>query len=134
MTIAFVQDKEKSYKSTASKVYPLGPKDCKVINKAFDKLNEQGRMSWSYQLTPFSLPCFVIWRCMLDRSQKGRAVVDIRTLNKITLPDTYPMLLQEIILAAILGCSYISTIDAASFFYQWEVKKEHRHWPTVVLH
>ncbi len=45
MTIPLVQDWEMSYKSTANKVYPLGPKDREVIDKTFDKLHEQGRMS-----------------------------------------------------------------------------------------
>jgi hypothetical protein len=134
MQIPLIENWEKVYKPAANKVYPLGPKDRKVLDDTFDKLHEQGRMAWSNESTPFGFPCFVIWRNMPDGTRKGRAVVDIWSLNQITVPDSYPMPVQEDILAAIRVSTHISTIDAASFFYQWRVKKEHRHRVAVISH
>ena len=45
-------------------------------------------------------------------------VIDIRTLNRIAMPDTYPVPLQPEILALLRNALHISTVDAASFFYQ----------------
>ena len=52
-----------------------------------------------------------------DGTRKGRAVVDIRGLNTITLPDIYALLLQVELISAVKGCKYITVIDIASFFY-----------------
>ena len=52
-----------------------------------------------------------------DGTRKGRAVVDIRGLNAITLPDIYALPLQVELISAVKGCKYITVIDAASFFY-----------------
>lgn len=61
-------------------------------------------------------------------------VVDIRALNQITMPDAYPVPSQADILAAVQGTTYISTVDCASFFYQWRVKLQDRHKLTVSSH
>ena len=68
----------------APRIYPLGIEDKKVVNKTFDKLHEQGRMSWSTTSTPFSYPVFVVWKTLPSGERKGRAVVDVRSLNQIS--------------------------------------------------
>ena len=90
-------------------------------------------MWWTKSGTPFTYPCFVVWRTV-NGEQKGHVVVDIRALNKITSPDTYPVPSQADILNVIAGSKYITTVDCSSFFYQWRVKKEHRHRLTVASH
>lgn len=60
--------------------------------------------------------------------------MDIRLLNHIVIPDAYPIPTQTDIISAVVGCPFISTIDCASFFYQWPVKKEHQHRLTVASH
>ena len=50
------------------------------------------------------------------------------------MPDTYSVLSQADILAAVQGADYISTVDCASFFYQWRVKPQDRHKLTVSSH
>ena len=90
-------------------------------------------MEWTASSTPFTYPCFVVWRTVSGQ-QKARVVVDIRSLNKITSPDTYPVPLQADILNAIAESKYITTVDCSAFFYQWRVKKEHRHRLTVSSH
>ena len=91
MEIPLVDNWRDMYKAGQARVYQLSSKDRAVVDVAFDKLHEQGRMAWTKKATPFSFPVFVVWRKMLDGSRKGRAVVDIRALNKITLPDAYPV-------------------------------------------
>ncbi|KAI0998999.1 hypothetical protein K3495_g9197 [Podosphaera aphanis] len=133
MEIPLVENWEEKYKPGVAKVYPVGNKDQEVIDTTFDKLHSQGRMEWTQNHTPFTYPCFVVWKDTL-KGPKGRVVVDIRALNKIALPDAYPIPLQSDIISATRGCSFISTIDCASFFYQWWITKEHRHRLTVSSH
>ena len=131
MDIPLVDNWRELYKPGQARVYPLGERDRTIIDKTFDELHEQGRMEWTTSSTPFSFPCFVVWR---EDTKKGRVVVDIRALNKITMPDAYPMPLQAEIIAMIKDATHISTIDAASFFYQWLVTQSHRHRLTVSSH
>ncbi|SLM38909.1 probable transposable element [Lasallia pustulata] len=129
--------------STAAKLshraYPMGPNKRAVIDEEFDKMHEQGRMSWSVEPTPFSFPVFVVWKTVFSGSEKkptkeGRVVVDIRGLNKITTTDAYPIPLQSEIISAVHGSKFISTMDCTGFFHQWPVKEEDRHKLTVVSH
>lgn len=121
------------YNPRQVRVYPLGTKDRQEVDKLFDKLHEQNYMEWTTTSTPFTYPCFVVWRTV-DGQQKARIVVDIRALIKITMPDTYPFPSQSDILNAITGSRYITTVDCSAFFYQWRVKPEHRHRLTVSSH
>lgn len=119
--------------SKPAKVYPVGHRDREVIDATFDKLHEQGKMRWSTQPTPFSYPVFVVWKDT-PNGRKGRVVVDIRELNKITENDTYPLPLQSEIISLLLGYSYLSTIDAVGWFHQFLVARQDRHKFTVVSH
>lgn len=116
------------------RVYALDVKDREIVDTEFDKLHGQCRMTWTMKSTPFSYPVFVVWRTMLDGSKKDRAIVDIRGLNRITEPDIYPLPIQSEIIAAIRDCPFISTLDCASFFYQWPVDPKDRHKLTVISH
>ncbi|SLM41263.1 probable transposable element [Lasallia pustulata] len=106
--------------STAAKlshwVYLMGPNERAVINEEFDKMHEQGRIS---EKKP---------------TKKGRVVVDIRGLKKITTTDAYLIPLQSEIISAVHGSKFISTMDCTGFFHQWPVKEEDRHKLTVVSH
>lgn len=112
---------EPDAKVAPSKVYPVGQTDKDFIDQEFDKLQSQGKLEFTSQPTPFSFPVFVVWRTIQKPDEppvrKGRVVVDIRGLNKVTKLDTYPMPLQADITALVAGCPYISVFDAASFFY-----------------
>ena len=133
MEISLVENWQEIYKAGQARVYPVGVRDKEVIDKAFDKLHEQGRMEWTTTSTPFSFPCFVVWRETVD-GPKGRVVIDIRALNKITVPDAYPVSMQSEILALLRNATHISTVDAAAFFYQWWVQRQHRYRLSVSLH
>ena len=134
MEIPLVESWEALYKPGQARVYPVGHRDKQVIDAEFDKLHDQGRMEWTTAATPFSFPCFVVWKNVPGGDPKGRVVVDIRALNKITMPDAYPVPSQADVLAEIRNSGFISTVDAASFFYQWWVKRHDRHRLTVASH
>jgi len=63
-----------------------------MVDEIFDKLHDQGRMSWSGFIL-FSYPVFVVWKIVQDKDRqtirKGRIIMDIRRLNKIILADVY---------------------------------------------
>lgn len=117
-----------------AKVYPLGAKDREFVDKTFDQPHDLGRLSWTNFLTPFSYPCFVVWKKQADGTRKGPVVVDVRGLNSISLPDAYPLSPQAEIIDAVRNCLFISVIDCTSFFYQWRVHPADRHCLTVVSH
>ena len=99
----------------AHRVYPMGLKEQQLINETFDKMHKDNKMEWSRELTPFSFPVFVAWQTVyIDGKpvRKGRVVVDIRGLNKITIKDAYPLPNMSDIVAAAAGYPYISVIDA----------------------
>ena len=116
-----------------SKVYPLGHRDRQVVDETFDKLQKQGKLRFSTQPTPFSWPCFVVWRDT-PQGRKGRVVIDIRGLNAITEDDGYPLPLQSDIIALVAGYPYISTVDGVAWFHQFNAKKSDRHKLTIVSH
>ena len=83
-------------------------------------MHEQGKMEWTQDLTPYVFPVFVAWRTIYKDGKpirKGRAVVDIRGLNRAAVTDIYPIPLQSDIISSILGYQYISVMDGTDFFY-----------------
>ena len=133
MKIPLINNWQDVYKPANAKVYLLEPRNREVVDAQFDKLHQQGRLKWSTEATPFSYPCFVVWK-EVNGIKKGRVVVDIRTLNKITVPNVYPVPSQSDIINAVQGCRYISVVDYSSFFYQWRVYRVYRHRLAVVSH
>ena len=120
-------------KSKPARVYPVGQRDKDVIDDTFDKLQAQGKLTWSNQPTPFSYPVFIVWRDT-PAGRKGRVIVDIRELNKLTENDTYPLPLQAKVIALVQGHRYITTVDAVGWFHQFKVKVRDRHKLTVISH
>ena len=98
MDIPLIVNWEEKFKAGYVKVYPLGPKDRKIIDTEFNKFHHSGCIDWS-GLTPFTYPCFVVWTIKANGTCKRCTIVDIRSLNKITLPDAYLMPSQANILA-----------------------------------
>ena len=105
---------------------PKRPKDHKIVNTGFDKVHKQGCMKWS-ESTPLTYSCIVGWTTKANNTRKGRTVVDIRLLNRITLPDTYPMPPQANIFAAIQRATHMVTIDCPKSFHQSKVKPEQKN-------
>ncbi len=47
-------------------------------------------MTWAMKATLFAYPVFVVWRVVKGKP-KGRVVIDLRPLNRVTVPDNYPL-------------------------------------------
>ena len=113
--------------------YPCSEEDEKFLDKTLDELHEQGRFEWVHQPTPFGSPVFVAYRTV-NGVRKARMVVDLRALNKATIPDAYPMPLQSDVIKKIRGKTCLSVVDARAFFHQFLVREEHRERFTIVSH
>lgn len=99
------------------KVYPLEVEARALVDKTFDKLQQQGRLVYTQGHTLFSFPVFVIWKPRPHGIRKRQAVVDIRRLNELVVPDAYFLPLQSDIIASVRGCTHLAILDTASFFY-----------------
>jgi hypothetical protein len=115
----------------SSRSYPLSRRDRQLLDEIFDGLHKQGKMVWATRATPFAHPVFVVWR-MVRGAVKGRVVIDLRGLNRVTIPDNYPLPLQSEIIAELRGKLYITAIDATAFFYQFGIHPPHRDRFTLI--
>ena len=132
MRIFLKLDWETKIKNKA-KMYSIEVKDKNVIDTTFDKIHEKKKLKWTFEVTSFNFSCFVVWRESVDQKKK-RVVIDIRSLNSITMFDAYSISLQTDIIQAVSDCQYISVIDCFEFFYQWRIHFDDRHKLTVVIH
>ncbi len=97
-------------------------------------MHKQSCLQYTTNLTLFSFLVFVIYKTNQHGRRKGRAVVNIRKLNELVLPDSYPLPLQSEIIANVQGYTNLAVLDAASFFYQWRLHPDHRFMFTVIIH
>lgn len=132
-------DWQASSAKLGNKVYPLTAEARKLVDEKFDKMHAQGKMSWSKEPSPFAFPVFVVYKTVYVGPEKipqrkGRVVVDIRGLNKITIPDNYPLPLQDDIVTSVQGCVFISVVDCSGQFHLFLVRRDHRQRFNVVSH
>ena len=66
--------------------------------------------------SPWAAPAFIVYR-----NGKPRMVVDYRKLNEVAISNKFPLPKQENILQALVGCQWLSTLDALTGFTQLEV-------------
>ena len=114
-----------------SRIYPLSSRDRKVLDKVFNKLYCQGKMVYATKPTPFVYLVFIVQRTIKGQ-QKGKVIIDLRVLNRITVPNNYPLLLQLEIIATLYSKKFITTIDITSFFYQFGIHPPHRDRFTLI--
>ena len=103
-----------------SYIYPFSNRDREVLDKVFNELYRQGKMVYVTKPMPFVYLVFVVQRTVKGQ-QKGRVVIDLYALNRITVPNNYPLPLQLEIIAILYGKRFITTIDITSFFYQFSI-------------
>lgn len=108
---------ESKVSSIKLKVYPLGNNNRRIVDNTFNEMHKQRRLKFTTDPRPFSFLVFVVRKIDVQGNKKNRAVVDIQKLNKLVLPDSYPLLLQLEIIANVQGCTNLVVLDAASFFY-----------------
>ncbi|KAI1000709.1 hypothetical protein K3495_g7487 [Podosphaera aphanis] len=56
MPIPLIDGWEAKYKPGQARIYPVGKLDRNLIDKTFNELHEQGRLTWTKGHTPFSFP------------------------------------------------------------------------------
>lgn len=61
-------------------------------------------------------------------------VVDIGGLNLMMMLHVYPITKQEDIITKLANATYITIVDAMSFYYQWLIHPDLRWAFTVVTH
>lgn len=116
MTVFLHTDWQSHLHTMKPRVYPLGNEAKALVNETFDNLQRQGRLVYTQTHTLFSFPIFVVWKPG-PNGKKGQAVVDIRKLNNLVVPNTYLLLLQSDIITTVRECTHLAVLDAASFFY-----------------
>ena len=91
MTVSLKAGWESKVSAIKPRIYPLGNKVRRVVNDIFDRMYKQGHLDYTIDPTLFSFPVFVIYKTDSHGKRKGRAVIDIRKLNDLVLPDFYPL-------------------------------------------
>ena len=74
-------------------------------------------------ISPFSAPVLLVPK----PDGSWRFTVDYRELNKVTVPDRFPLPRIDMMLDLMGGNTVFSTMDLASGFYQVEVAEKDRH-------
>jgi len=92
-----------------------------MIDEYFDQAIADGGMSMTNKVTPCGWPMFVVWH-----NDKARSVIDLRGLNEMIVPDSYPLPHQDEIISSVYGCSFISTFDIVKAFGQMSVTVKDR--------
>lgn len=115
----------------SARPYPLGHKDREFLDEHNDKLHAEGKWVFMDEPTPLACPAFVVWRKATPKL-KGRVVIDLRPLNKVVIPDVYPLPDQDDIINAMQGKSYYTVLDASGFFHQLPVHPDHRNRMVVI--
>ena len=106
--------KNRVFKKT--KIYSFEIRDRELMNKIFDELHEQKRMSWTNVFIFFNYSIFCVWKKNVVDESKNRMIVNIRDLNVIIVSNAYSLFLQFDIIIVVRDCFYISLIDASIFF------------------
>ena len=84
-------------------------------------MHAQNRLEWNQESTEYSFSIFVIWQTIYKNKkfiQKNHIIMNIQDFNQIIISDTYSLLLQSDITAAITECRYINVMNSKKFFYQ----------------
>lgn len=119
------------------RVYRLSLKDREVIDKTFDPLYDQGKLTYATNRTPAGYPVFVVYKDVWTPDgfvSKGRVVIDLRGANKESIPDVYPVLPIDDIIALVKDCFFITVLDACQMFYQWPTRRDHRDRLAIISH
>lgn len=92
-----------------------------------DKLIQAGVLEESKGYSEFKSPIFLL----TNKDGSRRLISDFRILNSKILPEQYPLLSIDTILACLSGMTYFSKIDVKNSFFQIQVDPRDRHILTV---
>ena len=113
----------------SSKTRPLNPKQLEDLKGRIDEWiregvvvpSDQASASWASPLVPVRKP---------DNSTRWCA--DFRALNRVTVPDRFPLPSITENLEKLQGNNYFSTLDSASAYHAIKVSEKSRPYLTIV--
>ncbi|GBC54380.2 uncharacterized protein LOC115178352 [Rhizophagus irregularis DAOM 181602=DAOM 197198] len=111
---------EKGVKPIKQKRYKETEEKSKVIREEVDKLLKQGKIRKSN--SPWSSPVTLAKK----KTGKYRFCIDYRQLNKVTIPDSYPLPRIDELLEKYRRAKWFSSIDLAAGFHQIEMDEKDR--------
>lgn len=106
--------------------YRVSPKERDLLNDQIQEMLKQNviRKSRSSYAAPV--------RLIPKADGKFRLVTNYRRLNKVVVPDAYPMPRADDILSHLNGFQYFTTLDMNSGYWQIPIKEEDRHKLAIV--
>ena len=123
MKIPFVEGWQ--YTKFNFRLYLLGYKEQAMFDKKHDALYEKDCIDYVDKASSITLPVFVVQR-IVKGVKKGRAVVDLRPLNRMVVLNIYLLPLQQEIIVSIRGKKYIIVVDISNFFFQFPIHLNYR--------
>jgi len=96
-----------------------------MFDKKYDVLYKKDCIDYVDKVSSIALLVFVVW-CIVKDVKKGRAVVDLRSLNRMVVLDVYFLFLQQEIIDFIRRKKYITVVDMSNFFFQLPVHLNYR--------
>ena len=91
-----------------------------MFDKKYDVLYKKDCIDYVDKVSSIALLVFVVW-CIVKDVKKGRAVVDLRSLNRMVVLDVYFLFLQQEIIDFIRRKKYIIVVDISNFFFQLSI-------------
>lgn len=114
-----------SNKTIQSKTYRFPQAHEEMVKKEMEKMLNLKIISHSK--SPFNSPVWVVpKKDDVNGEKQWRIVIDYRNLNKITIPDKYPLPNITDIIDQLGNAKYFSVLDLVSGFHQIEVNPIHR--------
>lgn len=117
-----------SNKPIAQRPRRVNPEYQDRVTKDIQKQLKNGMIEVSH--SPYALPIL----CVTKLNNEIRVCVDYRAINKITVPDCYPLPIMEEILALAKGAIYMTLLDLPSGFKQLHIHPADRYKLAFITH
>lgn len=104
------------------KQYPFSPYVVEKVQKELDKMVERD-IIMTIEYSPWRAPVLAV-----DKKDGGcRVCLDARELNRVTVPNAYPITDVNYILSRIRTARYLSSIDLSQAFFQIPLEKSSQY-------
>lgn len=114
-----------SLKPIQSKTYRFPQAHEEMVKQEMEKMLRLGIISNSK--SPYNSPVWIVpKKDDADGLKQWRVVIDYRNLNKVTVPDRFPLPNISDIIDQLGNAKYFSVLDLVSGFHQIEVNQRHR--------